>query len=47
MVERLCRLDDLPEPGTREFQLTDGRAVFVIRNGARVFAYENSCPHTG
>ncbi len=23
------------------------RAIFVVRHGGRVVAYENSCPHTG
>lgn len=47
---RLCRLEDLPDPGTRGFCLRTGSGlqdIFVVRRGAAVFAYRNSCPHTG
>lgn len=47
MRQRLCRLDELPDPGSREFELDKGHAVFVVRKDERIFAYENSCPHTG
>ena len=46
----LCRVDEIKEPGSRVFRLGSGsemRAVFVVRHGGRVVAYENSCPHTG
>jgi naringenin degradation protein FdeD len=46
----LCRLDEIGDPGSRGFRLgsgTETRAIFVVRHGARVFAYENSCPHPG
>ena len=49
-MSSLCRLDDIPEPGSRGFRIGNGsetRALFVVRQGGRVFAYENSCPHTG
>jgi nitrite reductase/ring-hydroxylating ferredoxin subunit len=49
-LSSLCRLDDIPEPGSRGFRIGSGsetRALFVVRRGGRVFAYENSCPHTG
>jgi len=49
-LNSLCRLDDIPEPGSRGFRIRSGsetRALFVVRQGGRVFAYENSCPHTG
>jgi nitrite reductase/ring-hydroxylating ferredoxin subunit len=49
-LSSLCRLDDIPEPGGRGFRIGHGsetRALFVVRKGGRVFAYENSCPHTG
>ncbi|MBU1190440.1 MAG: Rieske (2Fe-2S) protein [Gammaproteobacteria bacterium] len=49
--QRLCRLDDLTDPGSRSFTLRmhDGAVeeVFVVRRGNRVFAYVNHCPHTG
>jgi ketohexokinase len=47
----LCRLDDLADPGSRGLvlPLADGTDLdgFVVRRGARVFAYRNACPHTG
>jgi nitrite reductase/ring-hydroxylating ferredoxin subunit len=46
----LCRLDELGDPGSRGFRFgsgTETRAIFVVRHGGRVLAYENSCPHTG
>ena len=45
----LCRLDDIPDPGSRGFDFREGdalRSVFVVRTGDTVRAYENSCPHT-
>ena len=46
----LCRLGDIPDPGSKGFDFRDGdhlRSVFVVRAGATLRAYENSCPHTG
>jgi nitrite reductase/ring-hydroxylating ferredoxin subunit len=46
----LCRLDDLQDPGSRGVVLRQGErllAVFVVRRGLAVYAYINSCPHTG
>ena len=46
----LCRLDELQDPGSLgitvecEPRLFD---LFVVRFGAEVRAYLNSCPHTG
>ena len=47
---RLCRLDEIAEPGSRGFRLgsgTETRAFFIVRHDGRVVAYENSCPHVG
>lgn len=45
----LCRLDDLADPGSKAFTLRDidgdEQEIFVVRQGARVFGYVNSCPH--
>lgn len=46
----LCRLEDLPDRDTRGFDLgpdADPREIFLYRDGAQVYAYENSCPHMG
>jgi len=46
---RLCRLDDIVDSSSRPFLLTfdDGEAVeiFLVRRGAEVYSYVNSCPH--
>ncbi len=47
---RLCVLDDLPDPGSREFSWGEGGwplELFVVRQGDRAFAYVNRCPHAG
>ncbi len=46
----LCRLEDIEDGEGKEFTLGDGataRDIFVVREGARVFGYVNSCPHQG
>jgi nitrite reductase/ring-hydroxylating ferredoxin subunit len=45
----LCRLDDLPDNSSRGFSLDGdpGMEIFIVRRAARVYAYRNSCPHTG
>jgi len=47
----LCRIDELADPGSRGVQLAapggEELACFVVRRGAQVRAYRNSCPHTG
>lgn len=47
---RLCRLDDLAEGSPRGFELgagTDRLDLLVLRQGSRVVAYRNECPHAG
>jgi nitrite reductase/ring-hydroxylating ferredoxin subunit len=46
----VCALADLADPGSREFAIGAGDwplRGFVVRVGARVFAYVNRCPHAG
>lgn len=47
----VCDLVELDDPGTRGFTLVTGgntaREIFVVRKGAGVYAYVDSCPHTG
>ena len=42
----LCRLAEIPDPGSRGFEV-EGRAIFLVHKGGLVAAYVNSCPHTG
>ena len=46
----LCRLEDIPNPGGREFIFGDPPTpfeMFVVRKGAEAWGYFNSCPHAG
>ncbi len=46
----LCRLEDIADGAAKDFDLGSKEApleIFVVRAGARVFAYLNTCPHTG
>jgi nitrite reductase/ring-hydroxylating ferredoxin subunit len=46
----LCELDDVPDGSAKSFWLGEGgdrRGIFVIRRGAAIVAYVNSCPHIG
>jgi len=46
----LCDLDTITDPGSRGFDIDvngDGQGLFIVRQDNRVFAYRNSCPHTG
>jgi nitrite reductase/ring-hydroxylating ferredoxin subunit len=43
-------LAELPDPGCREFAIGEGDwpfKGFVVRQGSRVFAYQNHCVHVG
>ncbi|MEW8627677.1 MAG: Rieske 2Fe-2S domain-containing protein [Candidatus Thiodiazotropha sp.] len=49
-VRRLCRIDELEDPGSRGFSMElDGETheILVVRKGERVYGYRNRCPHTG
>lgn len=46
----ICRLVEIPDPGARGFSLPGARfpdEYFLVRRGAAVHAYRNSCPHAG
>lgn len=46
----LCRLEDIPDPGSRLFDFGEGgwpAEGFVVRRGNSVYAYVNVCPHAG
>lgn len=47
---RLCPLDSLADPGSRNFVLQIGNAFFhgfVVRSGDAVHGYVDRCPHAG
>jgi len=44
------RLDELEDPGCREFSIGNGEwpfRGFVVRKGDQVYAYRNFCVHVG
>ena len=44
------RLDEIDDPGCREFAIGDGDwpfRGFVVRKGGAVYAYQNCCVHVG
>ena len=46
----VCQLDELHDPDCRGLTLCLNEQifdVFIVRRGMQVFAYHNSCPHTG
>jgi nitrite reductase/ring-hydroxylating ferredoxin subunit len=46
----LCRLDEIPDGTAKGFDLggcDEPLEIFVVREGPRIFAYMNVCPHTG
>jgi nitrite reductase/ring-hydroxylating ferredoxin subunit len=46
----LCRLDDIEDGAAKGFAVGEGTQrlnLFVVRDGARVYGYVNSCPHQG
>lgn len=44
---RVCDVEDIPLHEGRAFMLPDGRAIAVFRQGERLVAVENRCPHAG
>ena len=42
----ICALADLPDPGSRGFEVEDVEG-FVVRRGDALHAYVDRCPHTG
>lgn len=50
MVIPLCKTEEINDPGSRSFEITQGRktiSLFVVHKDGAFSAYINSCPHTG
>jgi nitrite reductase/ring-hydroxylating ferredoxin subunit len=44
----LCHIDEIPNPGSKEFQLEQfDLPFFIVKKGENLRAYVNNCPHTG
>ena len=47
---KVCKLDDIDAEKARSFELSINKlsmTIICVRQGQQVFAYKNSCPHTG
>ena len=50
MTIPLCQTDEISDPGSRSFEIKQGRktiSLFVVHKDGNFSAYINSCPHTG
>jgi len=49
MKRALCRVDEIPDGGSRGFPPPPGgfTGLFAVRQGDRVHVYVNACPHLG
>ena len=48
--QRLCRCDELPDPGSKSCVIKGAAGpeeIFLVRRGDAVYGYRNQCPHTG
>ena len=46
----VCRVDDLDDPGCKEFRIGEGDwpfRGFVVRQNDEIYAYQNFCMHVG
>ena len=48
-MRTLCRVTDISENGAKGFPGADGAftGLVAVRQGDRVYVYENACPHIG
>jgi len=48
--QKICKLDDIVDGTARGFDIIiseESFSIICVRQGQHVFAYKNSCPHTG
>jgi len=48
MLQQLCHITDVADPGAKGFTLKQGRKerlLFIVKKEGQVYAYENECPH--
>jgi len=48
MLQQLCHITDIEDPGAKGFTLKQGRKerqLFLVKKDGNVYAYENECPH--
>jgi nitrite reductase/ring-hydroxylating ferredoxin subunit len=49
LMRTLCRVTDIPDNGAKGFPGLEGTftGFVAVRQGERVYVYENACPHIG
>jgi toluene monooxygenase system ferredoxin subunit len=45
MWRKVCRRDEVPQSGMKEFAVDGGPRILVVNSGAEYFAYQAQCPH--
>jgi toluene monooxygenase system ferredoxin subunit len=45
MWRTVCRRDDVPDNGMKEFSVDGGLKVLIVNAGGEYFAYQAECPH--
>lgn len=46
----ICNIDEIPDPGSRGFQVQvndEEVSIFIVHKDGQVYGYINRCPHTG
>lgn len=43
-AHRLCRIDEIPEQGSRGFSY-EGDSIFAVKKSGKIYMYRNQCPH--
>jgi toluene monooxygenase system ferredoxin subunit len=46
MWKRVCRADEVPANGLKQFSVSEGLAIVIARAGEEYFAHQAFCPHT-
>ena len=45
MWRRVCRREDVPQDGIKEFAVDGGSKIVIVNSGTEYFAYQAMCPH--
>ncbi len=45
MWRKVCRLDEVPDNGMKEFTVEGASRILIVHAGTDYFAYQAECPH--
>ncbi len=45
MWRKVCRVDEVPDNGMKEFTVEGASRILIVRTGTEYFAYQAECPH--